>query len=154
MRPRNLLALRCRALEKIERHELILELVRSAPIGSQDELGEKLSAKGFRATQATLSRDLRELGVVKTALADGGFRYTTLEQRQTSPVKNVQISGNILVVHTESGMAAPVAYKIDDLGIEGVLGTVAGEDTLIAILADKASPKKIKADIEDKLRSL
>ncbi len=141
-------------MEKSERQEIILGLIRTSPIGSQDELGEKLASRGLKVTQATLSRDLREIGIVKTTLPDGGFRYSALEQRLSSPIQSVQISGNLLVIRTESGMAPPVAYKIDDLAIEGVLGTVAGEDTLMLVVAEKANPRKIKAEIEQRVTSV
>ncbi len=137
--------------EKEVRQRLILDLVASQGIGSQEELGEQLAEQGVEVTQATLSRDLRELRIVKTAAADGSPRYAVLDARLGSPVQTIEGSGNLLVLKTESGLAAATAYKIDDLGLPEILGTVAGEDTLLVVLAEKANWKRVKSELLKRL---
>ena len=137
--------------EKESRHRLILDLLASQVVGSQEELGEQLAAKGVEVTQATLSRDLRELKVVKTAGPDGSPRYASIDTRLGSPVQSIEGSNNLLVVKTDSGLAAATAYKVDDLGMPEILGTVAGEDTLLVVLSEKVNWKRVKAELLKRL---
>jgi transcriptional regulator of arginine metabolism len=125
---------------KAARHRRIIDVLDNAavPVVSQEQLQALLERDGIRATQATLSRDLRELGVVKgpagyslpgegaPARRDGKELAHTLKSYLTS----VDRGGNLLVLRTGPGRAQPVALELDNARLEGVLGTVAGDDTI------------------------
>ena len=132
---------------KEQRQQAILDLVAKASISSQDGLRQSLDEIGFEVTQATLSRDLRELNVVKTATEAGEYKYAALDDWAGLHITGCEVSANLLVVHTEAGMAAAVAYRIDSLGLPGVLGTVAGEDTLLVVVAEGHDARKLRKDL-------
>ncbi len=133
--------------EKNSRHEAISDLVRREPIGSQEQLRLLLAESGIVITQATLSRDLRELRVVKGVDAQGVFRYQVPETSPAGPLFRGQVSGNLLVLHTDPGMAAPLAYRIDGKSLPQILGTVAGEDTVLVVVAEDFDPRRVKDEL-------
>ena len=132
---------------KQRRQQAILDLVAEVNVGSQESLRQRLEKIGFEVTQATLSRDLKELNVVKTATEVGEYKYAVLADWAGLHITGCEVSANLLVVHTEAGMAAPVAYRIDSLGLPGVLGTVAGEDTLLVVVAEGHDALKVRQDL-------
>lgn len=129
---------------KRERHAAILELIRARRVKSQEELRRLLIRRGMRVTQATLSRDLRELRLVKVPHADGEAYYALpSEAEEETPALDrllphllVGIQGvqNLLVVKTLRGGAQPVAEGIDWEEWPEVVGTVAGDDTILVVL--------------------
>ncbi len=141
-------------MRKIGRHRTILEVIGREWISNQEKLRTLLDKSGFGVTQATLSRDLKELSVVKTPTGDGKYKYTQLERLPDLPVRSCQASGNLLVLHTEAGMAGAVAYRIDELGLKEILGTVAGEDTLLAVVAEGYDTQKVREDLWSKVRAV
>lgn len=141
-------------MEKEERQQAILGLIQRAHISSQEQLRRRLSGLGFRVTQATLSRDLKELNVVKTAGNNGKYKYAVLDTWTNLPVRSCQASGNLLILHTQPGMAPAVAYKIDDLEIAGILGTVAGEDTLLAVVAEGYDARKVRKELWKRVQGM
>jgi len=133
------------------RRLLLRRLIGKHPVNSQEELVELLSNRGHRVTQTTVSRDLAALDVVKIALPDGGEQYgfptTGAVDRDADPrlvrmlrefVTEIDHSGNLVVVKTAPGAAHPVASALDATPPDGVLGTVAGDDTIL-IVATSAS---------------
>lgn len=128
---------------KRERHAAILELIRARRVKSQEELRRLLIRRGMRVTQATLSRDLRELRLVKVPHADGEAYYALPSEEEETPALDrllphllVGIQGvqNLLVVKTLRGGAQPVAEGIDWEEWPEVVGTVAGDDTILVVL--------------------
>lgn len=133
---------------KAERQRAILRIIRERSVGTQEELAALLSAEGFEVTQATVSRDIRELRLVKVASEGGGYRYA--EPPASPPpdalgraqrafrefVVDVAFSGNLIVVKTLPGSAQVVAAALDELALEGVIGTVGGDDAILVVLAD------------------
>ena len=131
-----------------QRRKLLLELVQREEIASQNQLQGHLTRYGLDVNQATLSRDLRELGIIKVPLGSTGSRYV-LPGAKASPqrqyeetfkrlVLSIERSGNTLVLRTNPGHAQAACLALDNLRHADVLGTVAGDDTFIAILAEKA----------------
>ncbi len=106
-----------------------------------------LGTRGFEVTQATLSRDLKELHVVKTTGEDGEYKYAIMEEIPGLQIASCDISGNLLVMHTDPGMAPAVAYRVDALRVAGILGTVAGEDTLLVVVAEGYDARKVRKDL-------
>lgn len=135
---------------KNERRQTILRLVRETAIESQEQLRTLLRAAGFDVNQGTLSRDLRALRVVKVPRAHGGARYQPADRipdravavtNLRAFVRDVVPAGNLLLVRTRVGGAQPAALAIDQLGVEGIVGTVAGDDTILAVVADGHAPR-------------
>lgn len=139
---------------KKDRLDAILQIIAEKNIGRQEELAAELSARGFVATQATVSRDIRELNLIKTADQDGNFRYTALSRR--SPVipekllqvfKNsflsAQAANNLIVVKTLAGMANAFAAAADSMEYEGVLGSIAGDDCILMVCSDEHTASAI-----------
>ena len=127
---------------KLERHSKIVELIGKYEIETQEELAEKLTQAGFNVTQATVSRDIRELKLTKIPGENGRQRYMVLESpRGTSASKYIRIlkdgfvsmdmAQNILVIKTVSGMAMAVAAALDAIKFHEVVGCIAGDDTIM-----------------------
>ncbi len=133
--------------EKEKRHQAILDLVDRTNISSQENLRKTLGKIGFEVTQATLSRDLKELYVVKTTGEDGEYKYAIMEEMPGLQISSCDISGNLLVLHTDPGMAQAVAYRVDALRLAGILGTVAGDDTLLVVVAEGYDARKVRKDL-------
>jgi transcriptional regulator of arginine metabolism len=130
--------------EKLRRQRSIIDLLRHDTISSQEELRRKLKEVGISVTQATLSRDLKELGVVKVVGSQGEYQYAASEIARDAPVVTCEVSGNLVVVRTSVGMAPAVAYRIDAMKQSEILGTVAGENTLLVVVAEDADIQRVR----------
>lgn len=139
-------------MNKKERQETIIRILELETISSQESLRKKLLRFGLEVTQATLSRDLKELSVVKAVADDGRYKYSMLDDRINPLFRSCEISGNLLVLRTDAGMAPAVAYRIDEMGLAGVLGTVAGEDTLLAVVADDHDVHQVKRQLWERVQ--
>ena len=130
---------------KEQRHRKILELIKEYEIETQGELADRLINSGFIVTQATVSRDIRELGLIKVSVDDGGQRYVAVPN--TEAVMNdrllrilregfisVDTAQNILVIKTVSGMAMAVAAALDGLRWHEIVGSIAGDDTIFCAI--------------------
>ena len=146
-------------MAKPQRHAAIRELVASHRVTSQEHLRELLAQRGFEVAQATLSRDIRELRLIKVPDAEGRSHYTLPpESWDQSPALTrllpalfvgAEGTGNLLVVRTLSGGAQAVAEALDWEEWPEVLGTLAGDDTILIILLDPAKLALIQQRIED-----
>jgi transcriptional regulator of arginine metabolism len=133
---------------RARRHALLREIVAREPVSSQSELVVRLEAAGVEATQATVSRDLDELGIFKQRGADGRITYALpepagLAQLLRQFVISTDASGNLAVVRTPPGAAATVASAIDHADVPGVLATVQGDDTLLVVAVEGTSGSTI-----------
>lgn len=139
---------------KNNRLDAIKMIISSKEIGSQDELLQELTQEGFQLTQATLSRDLKQLKVAKAASMNGNYVYVlpnnTMYRRMTEPhsatemlradgIRGIEFSGNMAVIRTRPGYASSVAYDIDNHDFEEILGTIAGDDTILLVLREGCS---------------
>jgi transcriptional regulator of arginine metabolism len=131
---------------KRRRQQAILDLVRRESLGSQAAILERLREQGFEVTQPTVSRDLEELGLVRARDVAGHLRYVPPGEASTNGhgverlhrvlaefVLGLEASRNIVVVRTPPGSANTVAQVIDQVGLEDVIGTVAGDDTILVV---------------------
>ena len=142
---------------KRTRQNKILELISQYEIETQEELGKRLHESGFPVTQATISRDIRELSLTKVAGGNGKPKYAAMDYGGTqTPVfsdryarvlqdgmVSISQADNLVVVKTVSGMAMAVAAAIDALGLEEIVGSIAGDDTIICIIRDDEEAVKI-----------
>jgi transcriptional regulator of arginine metabolism len=134
---------------KANRHAMIISIIKEQVIGTQEELGEALKAKGVLVTQATLSRDIKELGLIKVPTAEGYYRYSLPQDRTPGDftrraqrmledaMVSVDSAENLIVIKTMSGTAQGVADALDDLEWPEVVGTVAGDDTILLVVRSK-----------------
>lgn len=122
-----------------------MEIIQEKAISTQEELQKELRKRGYEVTQATVSRDIRRLRLVKQQTEDGRNVYavsTVREDRERDrllrvlrdSVRSVESAQNILVIKTEAGMAMGSAAAIDSLSISGIIGCIAGDDTVMAVL--------------------
>ncbi|MBQ8572419.1 MAG: arginine repressor [Ruminococcus sp.] len=135
---------------KLNRHNKILELIKLYPINTQEELLEKLRAEGYSVTQSTVSRDIKSLRLQKSLSADGKYRYIAPEVKLSemkssfsgilsSSVISAEAAVNLVVVKTYSGMASAACAAIDSMEFSGVVGSLAGDDTIFIACADNDS---------------
>lgn len=144
------------SMKKIERHELIKQLIRENKIETQEGLSRQLAENGAVTTQATLSRDIRELGIIKSRTANGSF-YVLLDEQSNNIEDIAQSYRNhvltvssvmfMVVVHTRLSEADILANILDDSGNPGILGTLAGADTLLITCANIEEAQKLHNEI-------
>ncbi len=133
---------------KLQRQAAIIQLINDNEIKTQDELSEMLRAAGFSATQATISRDIKELRLIKVTSHDGSAKYASPDKNNAKSyftrLKNVfkesvikiDQAQNLVVLKTITGMANAAAAAMDAMEIDKVVGTIAGDDTILIILKD------------------
>ena len=121
------------------RHREILEIISAKPVGTQQELAAQLSRRGFAATQSSVSRDIVKLGLTKL---DGYYVAPEEAVNVGGPVTEMDTAGdNLIVVKTEVGLAQPAALTIDRAGIGEIVGTVAGDDTILIAVKNAAAQR-------------
>lgn len=146
---------------KSERQKEIIRLIAENDIETQEDLATELRALGYHVTQATVSRDIRELRLIKSAAKDGGFKYAKPERFETAvnerltrilndSLISVDYSGNTIVVKTLSGSANVAAEAIDTLSWPEILGTIAGDNTIFIITRNEFCTE----EISDRIRKL
>ncbi len=139
---------------KEKRHAKILELIRNNEIETQDELCRMLNEEGYRVTQATVSRDIRDLQLTKVAF-DGPRQKYTLFSEQKSVLKDkfsrvfregtvsISTAQNILVIKTVAGMAMAVAAALDSMNFQEIIGSIAGDDTIMCAVSTADDADKV-----------
>ena len=136
---------------KSKRHLKILELVRKHDVETQDALAELLIEEGYEVTQATISRDIKQLRLTKSATPDGRYVYAVsdVEDYENSTgkalgilrdtLKQLDVAQNLVVLKTYPGMAQAAAAALDSLNYKEIVGSIAGDDTVMLILRDNRS---------------
>jgi transcriptional regulator of arginine metabolism len=147
---------------KGKRQEAILELVKKYEIETQEELAEKLGSAGFVVTQATISRDIRELKLTKIQRGSKQVYAALTENKFSSSNKYIDIlkhsfvsmdmAQNILVIKTASGTAMALATALDSLHWDEIVGTIAGDDTVMCAIRTVEDTKKLMKKLEDILK--
>lgn len=149
---------------KDRRLEAIKMIVSGKEVGSQEEVLNELRKEGFTLTQATLSRDLKQLKVAKAASMNGKYVYVlpneTMYRRSHKPLSagemlsnpgflSINFSGNLGVIKTRPGYASSIAYNIDNSNVPEILGTIAGDDTIIIVLREGVDHNALIDGIND-----
>ena len=143
--------------EKSSRLEALRELIAGRELASQEEVLKALKPLGYKLTQATLSRDLRQLKVVKQHVGKGKYRYVLPPEtnyRRVSSIehggllqapgfRSIHFSGNMIVVKTRPGHASSIAYNIDNADVPQILGTIAGDDTIFMVKKDGVTEEEV-----------
>ncbi len=143
------------------RQEAILNLIENERIATQNDLSRRLTENGFTVTQATISRDIRELRLVKVAEAGGTYHYAvgkTQEKYQAShkfysiylaSVVKVDYANNLVVITCYTGMAQAVCACFDSLDWQGVVGTVSGDDTILIVTRDEQTAMEMVKNLRE-----
>lgn len=147
---------------KLKRHTKILELIQKNVIETQEELSEYLIKCGFDITQATISRDIKELKLIKALDKNGTYRYRAMDNESSyinrlrdifrASVINIDFAGNTVVIKSMPGLASAVAMALDTLYIDDIVGTIAGDDTVFILTRDNNIAQKFKMDIEKNIK--
>jgi transcriptional regulator of arginine metabolism len=149
---------------KNNRLEALRLIISSQQLGSQDELLNALQKEGFKLTQATLSRDLKQLKVAKAASMSGNYVYVlpneTMYKRISTPNSiremmkvpgfvSINFSGNLGVIKTRPGYASSIAWNIDNSDIPEIIGTIAGDDTIFIVIKEGVKPQEVIEALSD-----
>ena len=129
---------------KSVRHEMILEIIDTNNIETQEELADELKKRGVRVTQATVSRDIKELRLLKVLSENGSYKYATVERAEkgmnerfirilTESIISIESANNLIVIKTITASASASAEAIDSMKWNEVLGTIAGDNTILII---------------------
>ena len=144
---------------KARRQAVLLELIDKDPLHSQEELRLRLRQKGFNATQATISRDIADLGLVKR-MGDGAYQrpgneardpeaaLMALERASTEFLRSVEQAQQLVVIRTRSGHAQPLAIALDRAQLREVIGTIAGDDTILIIARSSSKAAALAKQLE------
>ena len=144
---------------KQNRQKVILDLIRNNDISTQNQLLDALNAAGLKSTQATVSRDIKEMRLFKTHSPDGKYHYTTASKSTSdgradfrtffsSSVVSVKSAQNIIVIKTTPGMAQGVCASLDMMNLPEILGTIAGDDTIFAVSTDGDTAFELTKDLK------
>ncbi len=142
-------------MKKYTRQSKILEIIEENEIETQEDLAEKLKQLGIDVTQATVSRDIKELRLSKVLTKSGKYKYAPIGQKQEgiterlanifkNSIISIDSAGQLLVLSTIPGAAQIAGSAIDSLGIDGIVGTIAGDDTVFVAIRDETSMEDIK----------
>ena len=146
---------------KNERQIKILEIIKAEPIETQEQLQQCLSNLGIHCTQATISRDIKQLHLIKEPIGQGKYRYAISIQRKRlniadklrtilhESIVSVDYAQNLVVIKTMSGLAGAAAKALDSMRISSVLGTVAGDDTVLLVMRDPEQARNLCSEIAE-----
>ena len=147
---------------KQKRHSRILKIIKEKDVKTQEQLTELLKQEEFEVTQATVSRDIKELGLVKVPSAGGGYKYAFANRAKaessqhlnifSKAVTGIDYAMHTIVIKTYSGMAPAVAASLDSLIGQEILGTIAGDDTIIVITENPEEAAKLTKKLEKLFR--
>ena len=142
------------------RQNAILEIIAEKDIETQNQLMQELAARGVKSTQATLSRDIKDMRLVKELGPSGNYRYVVAAKAETTDLDmrlkkilreslvSYDVAQNLLVIHTLPGLASAACSAFDSMEIENLVGTLAGDDTAFLAMRDKESAVKLYHEIE------
>lgn len=150
-------------MKKYTRQRIILDLIEDMEIETQEELADNLLKKGIDITQATISRDIKELRLVKVLTSSGKYKYAAMDSQQEgaserlakifkSSVLSVTKAENIIVIKTLPGAAQVCASAVDNFKIEGIAGTIAGDDTIFIVITRLDIAELALRDIQNLLK--
>lgn len=148
---------------KSARHSLILEIIEEKDIETQEELADELKRRGIKVTQATVSRDIKELRLLKVLGEHGGYKYATVERAEkgmndrfirmlSECVISVDFVGNLIVIKTLTASANAACEAIDSMKWDEVLGTIAGDNTLLVIARSEEAVEAMTARLHELIK--
>lgn len=154
-----------KTMARANRQLKILDIISKHDVDTQEELVDYLRSEGFAVTQATVSRDIKEMGIIKTLSSDGRhYKYAAQQTKEATAadkflsmfkntVISIKSSGNLIVLKTEAGSAGPAAELIDKLSYDEVLGVIAGDNTIFVAVDGLDHVETIRRRLEDLLEA-
>lgn len=154
-----------KTMARANRQLKILDIISKHDVDTQEELVDYLRSEGFAVTQATVSRDIKEMGIIKTLSSDGRhYKYAAQQTKEATAadkflsmfkntVISIRSSGNLIVLKTEAGSAGPAAELIDKLSYDEVLGVIAGDNTIFVAVDGLDHVDTIRRRLEDLLEA-
>ncbi len=148
---------------KTQRQSKIMEIISSKNVETQEQLLEELQQEGFRSTQATISRDIKELRIVKELTSFGTYRYTTTQNEVVGTFSNrlntifrecvtgVDYAQNLIVIHTLPGLASAAGSAIDAMSMSVIVGCLSGDDTVMIVMRDNNAAAAFCGEIRNLL---
>ncbi len=144
---------------KSHRQAVLLEIIRTHDIDTQEELLDKLREKNFNVTQATVSRDINELKLIKVPMENGKYKYITPQKEEfdtqsnfrnlfRTAVRSIDFAQNMIVLKTTSGMAQGVCFELDSIEMDGILGTIAGDDTIFVVTSSNSKSASLVSELK------
>ena len=149
---------------KTDRQSMILEIIEKEDVDTQEQLQQRLQEQGVRCTQATISRDIKQLHLIKEPVGQGRYRYTVSSQRNRlnvadklrtifrESIVSVDFAQNIVVIKTMPGLANAAAAALDGMNVPYMVGTLAGDDTAFLLMRDTESARTFCEEIHEMLR--
>lgn len=139
---------------KYDRHAKILEMIENNIVETQEDLADRLKAAGFDVTQATVSRDIKELRLIKVMAENGSYKYASINAQGSNisskhrtifaqSVVKLDYAGNIMVIKTLSGMAQAAAAAIDAMDWPEIVGCIAGDDTIMVVVKSEENAREL-----------
>ncbi len=149
---------------KKHRLDKIIDIISTCEVETQDDLIAHLKDAGYAVTQATVSRDIRELGLAKVMTGRGSYRYVLPKEEKDTrrlhishalaeTITRVEVAQNLIVLHTYAGMAQAVASEVDHLSHPALLGCVAGDDTILIVARDNVGAVVLGEQMQELIRS-
>lgn len=147
---------------KYSRHTKILEIIENKDVETQDDLASELRTAGFQVTQATVSRDIKEMRLIKVLTKEGRYKYASIREKEgvvnerflkifRNSVTAIDFAGNIIVIKTLVGSASAAAVSIDALNIKQIVGSIAGDDTIFLVVKEQEMVADIIKQFKDLL---
>ncbi len=148
-------------MTKSKRHLKILEMIKNEDIGTQEDLAKKLEEQGIDVTQATVSRDIKKLGLIKVPSGFGGYKYSLPMERTQNDIRawikkmfqdfviSIDFGENLIIIKSLPGTAQGLASSIDNIGLEDIMGTVAGDDTIFIAIKSVSKAEEIYQYLND-----
>ena len=139
------------------RRQAILEIIREHEVDTQESLSKYLNEKGYKATQTTVSRDMKHLNIVKSSAGKGRYKFAISENTANRPIINSIVSDavvgieraqNIVVIKTRAGMANAVAVCVESAELPYIVGTIAGDDTIFIVIKDNGTDIKPESELK------
>lgn len=145
---------------KLNRQGVIMDIIKNNDIETQNQLLDALEARGIKSTQATISRDIRDLNLIKVASPSGGSKYAIAAAKENGGVElrlktilkesmvSYDVAQNLLVIKTLPGLAPAACSALDGMGLTQLIGTIAGDDTALLVMKDNAAATTLYHEIE------
>ena len=144
---------------KNQRQEYLLQIIAEETVETQEQLLERLQERGIRSTQATISRDIKELHLIKEPVGQGRYRYAVSAHRtklnfadRLRTITSIDSAQNIVVIKTMPGLANGAAAALDGMEVPYLVGSLAGDDTVLLVLRDNAAAAEFADEIKEMLR--
>ncbi len=149
---------------KTKRHSVILDIITQGDVETQEDLARRLRERGIEVTQATVSRDIKELRLIKVLASDGSYKYATVDKAETGRQErfisifahsalSINSTGNLIVIKTMTGTANAATEAIDSLNWKEIVGTIAGDNTIFVAVSEDGDIQRLIEKFRDMMKN-